>query len=242
MSQLAFWILSADGGLAKRWETLLTREGWQVAVERDLRAFAAGSGPGAPSARYGIALIDWELGRDATPELVRKVKAKSSGVAVILVSGPDLAPDKVIETLEAGADDHFPRNIDDRLFSAKVKSHLRRLLPSLASALDVLRSPGGEIKLDRAKHEAWIKGAKSRWATVPGLTRTEFQFLSLFLERPGRVLERQFIIESVWKDQGGEIQPGTVDKHVESLRRKLGRYGEMLRTVYGVGYALREEN
>ena len=58
--------------------------------------------------------------------------------------------------------------------------------------------------------------------------------------KPGKVLERRFIMETVWQGAGGDIRPGTVDKHIESLRRKLGRYGEMVCTVYGVGYAFRE--
>ena len=70
--------------------------------------------------------------------------------------------------------------------------------------------------------------------------RTEFNLLTLFLEQPGKVLERRFIMETVWKGEEPDIRPGTVDKHVESLRRKLGKHGAKLRTVYGVGYAFRE--
>ena len=73
------------------------------------------------------------------------------------------------------------------------------------------------------------------------MTPTEFQLLALFLERSGKVLERRFIVEAVWQGEGEDIHPGTVDKHIESLRRKLGRSGTLVRTVYGVGYGLRED-
>lgn len=237
MTQLNFWIVSPDAPLGNRWETLMRREGWNVLVERDFNRFAAD----AIKSRFGIAMVDWSCLRAAGgAAAIGKLKAKAAGVSVVLLSGAEVSPMKVIDVLEAGADDHFLKNLDDRLLVAKLKAHLRRILPSLASALDVLKAPGGEVKLDRSKQEAWIKGMRGRWAPVMGLTRTEFQLLALFLEQPGKVLERQYMLDIVWKGQGVEVQPGTVDKHIESLRRKLGKYGSMIRTVYGVGYAFRE--
>lgn len=236
MSQLVFWIAAADPTRARRWETLMTREGWTVSLQPDPAALAAE----IARERFGLVLVDWAVLRPRPEEVLRRVKAASSGVSVILIAGPDAGPDKVIAALDAGCDDSFPDDIDDRLLVAKVKAHLRRILPNLASALDVIKSPGGEIKVDRSKLEAYVKGTRARWAPVPGLTRTEFEFLALFLQQPGKVLERGYILDTVWKGQPADVQPGTVDKHVESLRRKLGRYGVMIRTVYGVGYALRE--
>ncbi|MDE2293759.1 MAG: response regulator transcription factor [Elusimicrobia bacterium] len=236
MSQLVFWVLSSDATRARRWETLMTREGWQVALPASLDALAAD----VAKERFGLVLADWTALKGRPEDALRKVKAAASGVSVVLVAGPDVGPEQVIAALEAGCDDSFSDDIDDRVLVAKVKAHLRRILPSLASALDVLKSPGGEIKVDRSRQEAWVKGTRARWAPVPGLTRTEFEFLALFLQQPGKVLERGYILETVWKGQSGEVQPGTVDKHVESLRRKLGRAGALIRTVYGVGYALRE--
>ncbi|MFH1723825.1 MAG: response regulator transcription factor [Elusimicrobiota bacterium] len=236
MTSLGFWIVGVESARAKRWETLLTREGWQVSVSDDFEALLAD----AAERRLGIALVDWAALRARAAEALRRLKSRTAGISVILVSGPGLGPEKVIGVLEAGADDHFVDDIDDRLFLAKLKAHLRRILPSLASALDVLKSPGGELKLDRSQHEAWIKGARGRWSPVRGLTGTEFRFLALFLEQPGKVLERHYFLENVWKGNYDDVRPGTVDKHIESLRRKLGRCGSMIRTVYGVGYAFRE--
>ena len=73
------------------------------------------------------------------------------------------------------------------------------------------------------------------------LTPTEFRLLALFLEQPNRVFDRRDIVEFVWQGEAGDIRPGTVDKHIESLRRKLGRLGSRVRTVYGVGYGYRED-
>jgi len=229
MGQLTFWIVTADASRGKKWETLLMREGWQVGVLGSFEALSAD----AAEKRFGIALADWELNRARTPDALKKLKGRFTGVSAVLVSDPGLNPDQVIGALEAGADDHFINTVDDKLLVAKLKAHLRRILPSLAAALDVLKSPGGEVKLDRSMQQAWLKGTRGRWVPISGLTRTEFRFLTLFLEQPGKVLERHYILENVKQGDYTDIRPGTVDKHVESLRRKLGRFSSMIRTVYG---------
>jgi len=236
MSQLTFWILGADTIRLRKWETALSREGWQVSPQTRYDALQAH----VTAERFGIVLLDWNVLKARVPEGIKRLKAASSGASIILTSDTDLGPDHVIAALEAGCDDHFHHDIDEKLLTAKLKAHLRRILPSLASALDILKSPGGEIKLDRSRQEAWIKGTRTRWTPVSGLTPTEFHFLALFLEQPGKALDRAFILDSVSKGKAVDIRPGTVDKHIESLRRKLGRYGSMICSIYGVGYAFRE--
>ena len=238
MARLTFWVVQQDEALLKRWEYLLSREGWDIRLGQDFAAFCAAAA--APHHKLGIALIGYAVLRGES-DAVRRLKSRAPGMSVILTSAPGLDQEKVIEVLDAGADDHFVDTLDDRLLLAKLKAHLRRLLPSMASALDVLKSPGGELKLDRSKQVAWVKDGRGRWKPVHDLTPTEFQLLALFLERSGKVLERRFIVDAVWQGEGGDIHPGTVDKHIESLRRKLGRSGALVRTVYGVGYGLREE-
>ncbi|MBI5244560.1 MAG: response regulator transcription factor [Elusimicrobia bacterium] len=238
MSQLTFWVVQQEETLLKRWEYLLSREGWSVKLCRDFAAFCANAE--GPQSKLGIALVAYAVLRGEI-DAVRRLKRRAPGLSVILTSPPGIEPEKVIELLDAGADDHFIDTLDDRLLLAKLKAHLRRLLPSMASALDILKSPGGELKLDRSKQTAWIKDGQGRWKLVSDLTPTEFQLLALFLERAGKVLERRFIVEAVWQGESGDIRPGTVDKHIESLRRKLGRCGALVRTVYGIGYGLRED-
>lgn len=236
MSQLTFWILGSDSIRLRRWETALSRESWRVSPHARYDALSAE----VARERFGIILLDWNVLKARVPEGIKRLKTASSGISIILTSDSDLSPERVIDALEAGCDDHFSHDIDDRLLAAKLKAHLRRILPSLASALDVLKSPGGEVKLDRSRQEAWIKGTRTRWTPVAGLTPTEFQFLAIFLEQPGKALDRAFILDSISKGKAVDIRPGTVDKHIESLRRKLGRYGSMIRSIYGVGYAFRE--
>jgi DNA-binding response OmpR family regulator len=71
------------------------------------------------------------------------------------------------------------------------------------------------------------------------LTRTEFGLLHLLLRNPGRVFGRSYLLDTVW---GETYVPGdrSVDNAVLRLRKKLGRLGESIETVWGVGYRLRQ--
>ena len=135
---------------------------------------------------------------------------------------PDRLPAKKIKTL-----------------IAKLKAHLRRLMPASAMVMNVLIYPAGDVKLDLESRRASVKD-KKKWTPVADLTPTEFEFLALFLRQPEKALDRRVIMETVWSGQEEQILLGTVDKHIESLRRKLGSRGSNIRTVYGVGYALRD--
>lgn len=235
---LAFWIVNPNALIAMRWETLLRRESWVAHRCGDLESFSAAVAVREPA----IVLIDWAALGASPVAALRKLKERLPAVSLILTSSPDISNDRIIETLEAGVDDFFPHTIDDGVLKAKLRAHLRRLLPSFATALDVIKSKSGDIKLDRSTWEVSLRGRDGKYSTNTGLTRTEMELLALFLERPGTAMERRFIVDTVWKGEADLIRPGTVDKHVESLRKKLGRLGARIQTVYGVGYAFREES
>lgn len=222
---MRFSVLATDSASARRWESLLAREGWAVSLETE------------PSrVEGGVVIADWDALGPEPERTIRRIKARS----ILLSSSRPLPAARVVAALEAGADDHFPLPMDPRLLAAKIKAHLRRLGGDPAEEAREVRSPGGAVRLDRSRQQAWVRASRGRWDPVEDLTPTEFRFLDLFLSRPGAVLERRVIVETLWKEEADLIRPGTVDKHVEALRRKLGRAGELIRTVYGSGYAFRE--
>lgn len=229
---LLFWVVSPDEALRRRWRAWLGREGWETRSGAGLEALA-GAVPGPC-----VLLLDWRAAGGDVPRAVRELKRRRPRLTVIVSERETLPAEDVIAALEAGADDHFAAALSERLFVAKLRAHARRLSPG-RDEQGLLRSPGGGLVLDRARREARVRGRKGT-APVRGLTPREFELLALFLERPGRVIGRRDILETLWRERGGAVRPGTVDKHVESLRRKLGRQGALIRTVYGVGYALRE--
>ena len=67
------------------------------------------------------------------------------------------------------------------------------------------------------------------------LTATEFKMLTLFAKAPGRVFTRSVLMDAIWGQEYYGVDR-TVDTHVSRLRRKLGRFGERIETVHGVGY------
>lgn len=234
MATVQFWVVIKDPVRRKRWERLLAQGGWTVSAA-DLEEVARA----AKSDKLGLALVDWAAVA-GSPSALRSLKACPGMLSILLTSTEKLSDAQIIEKLEAGADDYLPETLDGKLILAKLNALLRRILPKLSGVLDVLQAPGGDLKLDRSRQEVAVRGSRGKWNPIPSLTPTEFQLLILFLERPGTILERRFLLDTVWHDEAGEIRLGTIDKHIESLRRKLGPLGSRIQTVYGSGYAFKE--
>jgi two-component system phosphate regulon response regulator PhoB len=91
----------------------------------------------------------------------------------------------------------------------------------------------GGISIDPARHRVSVNGK-----TV-NLTSLEFKLLRTLMQRRGRVQERARLLNEVWGYESA-IDTRTVDAHVRRLREKLGKAGEIVETVRGFGYRLRE--
>ena len=93
---------------------------------------------------------------------------------------------------------------------------------------DDVISAGG-IELDKAAHQVKIDGQEIE------LSYKEFELLAYFLENQGIALSREKILNNVWNyDYFGDAR--TIDTHVKKLRSKLGEKGEMIKTIWGMGY------
>jgi DNA-binding response OmpR family regulator len=69
------------------------------------------------------------------------------------------------------------------------------------------------------------------------LTPTEFELIRLFMENGQRVFTREELLDLVWGfEYYGDTR--TVDMHIQRLRKKLGKYKESIKTIYGIGYQL----
>ena len=71
------------------------------------------------------------------------------------------------------------------------------------------------------------------------LTPKEFDIFFALLCNEGQVVSRKCLMEEIWREKSGHTNVETIDKHVESLRHKLGACGRNIKTVYGTGYAYR---
>jgi DNA-binding response OmpR family regulator len=134
--------------------------------------------------------------------------------------------------LEAGADDVIHKPFDSRIFHARLNALLRRSLWSgvLAEKMAPLLE-FGSIQMNLISR---LASADERPLI---LSRLEFDLLAYLLKRPGAVQSRKDILSAVW-GYPEEVRTRTLDKYVESLRRKLGPTGECIQTIHGVGYCL----
>lgn len=172
-------------------------------------------------------VVDLALpGMDGT-ELVRRLRAADNWVPVIMVTAQDGEIDRVLG-IELGADDYLSKPFSPRELVARVKALVRRAAVAPAAARQV-----GALQLDRQRHTASNDGR------AIDLTATEFELLAYLVDRPGQVFSREQLLSAVWgvADYRGSR---TVDVHVAQLRAKLGE-PDPIRTVRGVGYALRDE-
>ncbi len=189
------------------------------------------------SERPELVILDWMLPEMDGLEVLRRLRQNPDcAVAVLMLTARSEETDRVVG-LELGADDYVTKPFGMRELVARVRALLRRT-QRIRETLAADRSPEesplayGPLRLTPSVFQAKL-GEKPL-----ELTRTEFAFLQLLLRNPGRVFSRAYLLEMVW---GGKYGTGdrSVDNTVLRLRKKLGRLGENIETVWGVGYKLR---
>ena len=163
-------------------------------------------------------------------EVCRRLRGDGNRVPVLMLTARDAIEDR-IDGLDAGADDYLVKPFD----VGELKARLRALLRRTGNE----ESPGvltfDELQLDAVRHGV-IVGEE-----FVELTRTEYQLLELLMRNPRRVLPHNLIYERVW---GYDFGPASnaLRVYVGYLRCKLQDAGarQLLHTVRGVGYVLRE--
>jgi len=179
-----------------------------------------------------LILLDLHLPKMPGLEVCRALKNERStaGIPIIILTAKADEVDRIVG-LELGADDYVTKPFSPRELVLRVKSVLRRLdaPPDYEQRL-VFQ----DIVLDRSTHSVSIKGKSQEF------TATEFKLLSILLERKGRVLSRDKLLNDVWGYESA-IDTRTVDTHVRRLREKLGKHGDCIETVRGFGYRIKGE-
>ncbi|MCK5073553.1 MAG: response regulator transcription factor [Bacteriovoracaceae bacterium] len=140
-------------------------------------------------------------------------------------------PDDIVDGLDAGADDYIPKPFDINVLIARVRALLRRyeiLNETTSTNLDSILQING-IKIDKNQCKAWT-GKKEL-----ELTLSEYKILCAFMENPGKVLTRNQLVEYI-QDGPVHVTDRTIDTHIFGLRKKLGKYSNMIETIRGIGY------
>ncbi|MBU2514997.1 response regulator transcription factor [bacterium] len=158
---------------------------------------------------------------------VCKAIRRESSVPIIMLTARGEVTDKVVG-LEIGADDYMPKPFEPRELVARIQSVLRRSKSESRSAILTF----GELTINLENHDVSIGNESIE------LTSTEFELLTLFVKNPGKVLNRDQIMEWVSGIEWESFNR-SVDVLVSRLRQKLGddpKHPRYLKTIWGTGY------
>lgn len=221
-------IVEDEEKIARFLELELEHEGYQAAKAGDGRTGLAM----AESGQYDLLVLDIMLPELSGLELLRRLR-KSSQMPVILLTARDAVMDKV-SGLDLGADDYITKPFAIEELLARIRVLLRRREKQTAEAGAPLCWRG--LRMNVPAHSVSYNGEEI------SLTAREFSLLQTLLENRNIVCSRDTLLERVWGyDYVGETN--VADVYVRYLRQKIDeRFGvEMIRTVRGVGYVIKDE-
>lgn len=156
-------------------------------------------------------------------QVCREIRAYSKVPIIMLTAKTDERDE--LQGFELGVDEYISKPFSPKILVARVEAILRRT--SQVSADDILEAGG--IRIDKAAHSVTVDG------NPIDLSYKEFELLTYFMENKGIALSREKILNSVWNyDYFGDAR--TIDTHVKKLRSKIGEKGNLIKTIWGMGY------
>jgi len=241
-------IVEDDPDIAELLSVSFQKEGW--------KSLRAENGESAltflGSEELSLCVLDLMLpGMDGLAVL-RRVRSnpKGSSLPVIIASARGEDSD-IVAGLELGADDYISKPFSPKVLVARIRALLRRSEGSSSASREGAAQSSGQgaapsavkavagrlevsgISLDARRHEVFARGRQV------DLSATEFAFLELLMNDPGRVFTRSQAIAGV-KGEDYPVTDRALDVHILSLRRKLGDEGALIETVRGIGYRFRD--
>jgi two-component system phosphate regulon response regulator PhoB len=204
----------------------LSREGYTVtAVESGEAAISR-----LEQDAFSLAIFDWMLPGISGLDLCQKFCGK---LPILMVTARAEAADIVLG-LTLGADDYVVKPFDIPVFIARVRSLLRRGQRSELEPASK-RLAVGSVELDEELYEVYVEQEKV------ALTPVEFKLLKHLMKSRYKVLPRKALLDYA---QGEDITvtDRTVDVHISAIRRKLGASADIIETIRGIGYRIKETN
>ena len=199
-------------------------------VRQDFDVVEAGDGEQAVDLFFeekdiALIILDVMMPKMDGWQVCREIR-KHSKVPIIMLTARGDEQDELLG-FELGVDEYISKPFSPKILVARVEAILRRT--NQASKEDILEVGG--IRIDKAAHSVTVDGEPVE------LSYKEFELLTYFLENKGIALSREKILNSVWNyDYFGDAR--TIDTHVKKLRSKLGAKGDLIKTIWGMGYKL----
>ena len=176
---------------------------------------------------YDCILLDIMLPDGNGLDLLAELHALGKHTNVIILSAKDSLEDKV-NGLDLGADDYLPKPFHLAELHARIKSLFRRKLREGERKLQV-----GNVELFPDDFRVMVQGKEIE------LNRKEYDILNYFMSRPGRLVNKNTLAESVWGDHIDQVDNfDFIYAQIKNLRKRLKDAGATpeLKSVYGFGY------
>ena len=215
-------VVDDEARMRKLVSDFLVREGFEV--------LEAGDGEIAMDLFYGnkdiaLVILDVRMPKMDGWQVLREIR-ESSQVPVIMLTARADEKDE-LRGFDLGVDEYVTKPFSPRTLVARVNAILRRTAGKEEN--DRIELSG--IVLDKSAHQVTIDGEPVE------LSFKEFELLEYFMENNKIALSREKILNHVWNyDYFGDAR--TIDTHVKKLRSKLGAKGELIKTIWGMGYKL----
>ena len=203
-------------------------------VRQDYEVLEAGDGEEALDIFYrekdiALLILDVMMPKMNGWEVCREVRENSKVPIIMLTAKSDESDD--LMSFDLGVDEYISKPFSPKILVARVEAILRRT-NQIGDSSQIKKA--GLIVLDKTAHEVTIDGKSVE------LSFKEFELLEYFMDNQGIALSRERILNSVWNyDYFGDAR--TIDTHVKKLRSKLGKQGEYIKTVWGMGYKFEVE-
>jgi DNA-binding response OmpR family regulator len=185
----------------------------------------------ARSQDFDVIVLDVMMPKLDGYGLAERLRAEKIASPILMLTAKDAVED-IVHGLDLGADDYLTKPFSFQEFLARLRAIKRRKFSPQATTLQV-----GDLSLNSATREV------ARSGTPITLTRTEYGLLEHLMDRAGKVVPRQRLIESVW-GYDRDIEDNTLDAFMRLLRNKVDGEGrsKLIHTIRGVGYTIRSES
>ena len=220
MSAVKILVVDDEARMRKLVKDFLTKSDYEV--------LEASDGEEALNVFYenkdiSLILLDVMMPKMDGWDVCREIR-KDSKVPIVMLTARSDEMDELLG-FKLGVDEYISKPFSPKILVARVEALLRR---SKGSASDSKLEAGG-IVIDKTAHIVTVDGEEV------DLSYKEFELLTYFLENRGVALPREKILNHVWNyDYFGDAR--TIDTHVKKLRSKLGKKGDMIKTIWGLGY------
>lgn len=178
-----------------------------------------------------LLLLDLMLPGMSGLEVCRQLRAadRTRDIPIIMLTAKAEETDQIVG-FSLGADDYVTKPFSVKVLLQRIKA-LQRRHETGSEAGDMVEHL--DVRIDRVRHQASVH------QKALDLTPTEFRLLECLVRQPGRAFTRAQLMDAAIGD-GALVLERTIDVHIKTLRRKLGKSADLIETVRGVGYRFRE--